>query len=66
MSGSELMTTEEAATRLRASVGTLARWRGEGSGPPYVKLGGRVFYREPDIAVYIDAAVRTKTRELQR
>jgi predicted DNA-binding transcriptional regulator AlpA len=33
---------------------TLARWRHEGYGPRYVKLGRRVFYRSGDIRTWID------------
>lgn len=32
---------------------TLARWRHEGYGPPYVKLGRRVFYRSGDIKNWV-------------
>ncbi|WP_416900270.1 MAG: helix-turn-helix transcriptional regulator [Minwuia sp.] len=33
---------------------TLARWRHEGYGPAYVKLGRRVFYRSGDIRRWIN------------
>lgn len=36
--------TVEAADRLRVSCRTLERWRYEGVGPAYRKLGGRVVY----------------------
>ncbi|QOF71708.1 helix-turn-helix domain-containing protein [Aminobacter sp. SR38] len=58
----ELYTTVEAAALLRASVQTLARWRGDGTGPAYVKRAGRILYRESDIAQYLAKATRTKTR----
>jgi hypothetical protein len=58
----ELMTTVEAAARMRASVPTLARWRCEGNGPTYIKRRGRILYRESDIDPFIDGLTRTKTR----
>jgi len=37
----ELLTVEEAATRLKISKHTLNRWRVTGEGPPFVKYGPR-------------------------
>jgi predicted site-specific integrase-resolvase len=36
-----LLTPRDVAARLAVSLDTLARWRAEGRGPAYVKLGGR-------------------------
>jgi predicted DNA-binding transcriptional regulator AlpA len=38
----ELLTVEEAATRLKISKHTLNRWRVTGEGPPFVKYGPRL------------------------
>ena len=38
----ELLTVEEAATRLKISKHTLNRWRVTGEGPPFVKYGTRL------------------------
>ena len=40
---------------------TLARWRHEGFGPKWVRLGRRVFYRSSDLREWIDAQVRQNT-----
>lgn len=37
------------ANRWGVSEATLERWRSEGIGPRYLKLQGRVMYREKDI-----------------
>ncbi|WP_062114028.1 helix-turn-helix transcriptional regulator [Aureimonas sp. AU40] len=58
----ELLTTQEAAERLRLSVPTLARWRVQGSGPVYIKRGARVFYRPTDLDNFIQASARSQTR----
>lgn len=50
-------TPDEAAKALRTSVRTLERRRLDGSGPPFVKLGGRILYRPEDIDAW--AADRT-------
>jgi hypothetical protein len=38
--------------------GTLANWRSAGKGPPYVKLGGRVYYRRGDLEHWIASNLR--------
>ena len=49
-----LLTPPEASRWLRVAVQTLARWRCEGQGPPFVRLGGnRVFYRRDDLEGYV-------------
>lgn len=64
MSGeSPLLTPKEAAERLRASTPTLARWRGNGSGPLYINRNGRIFYRSSDLDEFERQKVRTKVRE---
>jgi 5-methylcytosine-specific restriction endonuclease McrA len=44
LSTQAIFTTSEAAEFLRTSPATLAQWRSEGRGPPYVYLGSRVRY----------------------
>lgn len=63
MSDEELLTTAEAAKRMRASVPSLARWRGDGTGPRYIKRRGRILYRESDIRAFEEENERVKTRE---
>jgi predicted DNA-binding transcriptional regulator AlpA len=40
------------ADRLGLSVRTLQRWRWQGKGPAYLKLGHRVAYREEDVRAW--------------
>ena len=42
---SPFLTPGEAAAWLRSKERTLERWRGQGTGPPFMRLGRRVFYR---------------------
>jgi hypothetical protein len=42
----------ELATRWRRSPRTLQRWRENGTGPAYVRLGGRVLYRLLDVVLH--------------
>jgi excisionase family DNA binding protein len=59
----KLFIVPEAAEFLRISVSTLERFRQTGEGPPYVKLGGRVLYREQDLEEYIKRHVIRSTAE---
>ena len=40
------------AERWSVTVGHLANQRSEGSGPAYLKLGGRILYRLTDVETY--------------
>jgi len=52
-----LLSPEEAATRLRCSAHTLARWRSEGHGPRWLKLGPkRIAYSISDLEAYVARA----------
>lgn len=58
---SRLATVREAASYLRRSPTTLARWRREGTGPAYLGGGSQgqtVYYRWSDLDAYVDASVR--------
>lgn len=46
------LTEHELAERLRLSVRTLQRWRWQGKGPAYLKLGRRVVYRLADVEAW--------------
>jgi excisionase family DNA binding protein len=45
----EYLTEAEVAELLKVSVGTLRRWRREGTGPPSLRLGRGVRYRRRDV-----------------
>lgn len=51
-----LLTLPEAAERLRKSPAQMRWMRHQGAGPRSAKIGGRVMYRESDIADYINQA----------
>ena len=51
----------EAADYYDVSEKTMDGWRVRGVGPRYVKLGGRVFYRQEDLDAHIEASLRTST-----
>jgi predicted site-specific integrase-resolvase len=52
---------EDAAKALNVSVRTLQRWRVEGRGPAFVKLGKRVGYLESRLRAYVESCVRQST-----
>ena len=53
------MSRENAAKYLGLSAKTLAMWKLSGKGPPWVKVGGRIFYFRTDLDTFIrrDAAL---------
>jgi len=55
------MTTQEAARYLGCSPQTLARWRVEGTGPMYFKIGGLVRYDAGDLQEFRAARHRRST-----
>jgi len=59
-----LLDQEKAAALLGGlSVRTLERWRLEGCGPRFVRVGRRVMYRPADLGAFIERHARTSTRE---
>ncbi|WP_245243166.1 helix-turn-helix domain-containing protein [Pararhodobacter sp. SW119] len=54
----------ELAKRWKISHRTLERWRSAGSGPAYLKLGGRVLYRLVDVDAFELAQRRLQARAL--
>jgi hypothetical protein len=57
--GETLLTTQEVATYLRVTSQTLTKWRKEGDGPQFIRLGegqrGRIVYRWSDLVAWLDA-----------
>ncbi len=53
-----LLDTNQAALRLGLARATLAKYRVVGGGPPFVKLGAKVLYPEPDLAAWLAAKPR--------
>jgi hypothetical protein len=58
---SSFLTPDDLAIRYRIPKPTAAKWRWNGSGPTFVKLGSRVLYREADVESWISANERTST-----
>lgn len=46
------LSQRELAERWRVSPRTLERWRRDRSGPPWLRLGGRVVYRLEDVLAF--------------
>jgi excisionase family DNA binding protein len=57
------LTTEKLAEFLNISVQTLNKWRWEGKGPRFVKLGSRVVYDQADVEAYMAQQVRRSTTD---
>lgn len=55
---------KQLATRWNVSEATLERWRSEGLGPKFLKLCGRVLYRQVDIEAYEESCRQVSTSQL--
>jgi hypothetical protein len=55
---SVLLTTVETADWLRLKKHTLENMRWQGTGPPFRKIGGRVFYHVDDLNQWLDQSRR--------
>ena len=42
---------------------TLQKWRVEGRGPRFLKVGRRVFYRRSDIEAWLESCLRSSTSD---
>ena len=58
-----LVKERDAAELLGVSVRTLQKWRLQGDGPRFVKLGHAVRYDGQDLEAYIESSRRTSTSE---
>ena len=56
----------EVARRLRISPLTLEGWRWRGTGPLFVKAGGRVLYRLQDVEAFEAEQLRQRTPRRRR
>jgi excisionase family DNA binding protein len=56
-----LLTEGEAASLLRVSLTSVRRWRREGRGPVFRKLGRSVRYRRDDLTDFVVSARRMST-----
>ena len=61
----KLFTEKEVADQYPVTVNFLRNSRFTGKGFPFVKIGGRVFYREEDIEIYIKEHIFNSTLEYQ-
>jgi predicted site-specific integrase-resolvase len=55
------LTQHELARRWALSPRTLERWRWTGEGPRFLKLNGKIAYREADVQAFEDDRVKDKT-----
>jgi len=53
------VTESDLAQRWHKSVRTLKRWRAEGYGPAYLRIGGTVLYRLSDVTAFEDRVRQT-------
>lgn len=59
-----LLDPRQAAEMIGVSPASLARWRVQGDGPPYLKLGGSVRYRLSSVEQWLTASERRSTADV--
>lgn len=59
----QLFTPKEAAEMLCVSDLTLRKWRWEGKGPQFVKIGRKVAYRPVDLDAWVQSQLRISTSD---
>ena len=59
-----LYTAKQAAEMLCLSDLTLRKWRWEGQGPRFVKMGRKVLYREIDLYDFVESQLRVSTSDM--
>ncbi len=59
----KMFTETEAAPEVRLAASTLQKLRVTGGGPPYVKLGRAVRYRESDLRDWVEARLTRSTSD---
>lgn len=64
MTTRQIMNPQTAAEYIGVAKHTLARWRTEGGGPPFLKLGAPVRYDVADLDAWIDARRRRSTSDV--
>lgn len=47
--------TAETAKYIHKDRRTLIRWRGEGTGPPFIKAGHHVLYKKEDVDAWLES-----------
>jgi excisionase family DNA binding protein len=54
-----LLTDDEVAERLRIGARTLEKWRGQGGGPRFIRVGRRPLYKSSDVDAWLERQART-------
>lgn len=59
------MTPQDVSARYEGRIGvrTLANWRSQGSGPPFVKIGGAILYKTDDLTAWEQANTVSSTSQ---
>jgi hypothetical protein len=60
----QLLTAREASYFLRRSVGTLKRWRQNGTGPEFIAIEGRISYRLSVLLEFLDRHTQKNLSEI--
>ncbi len=51
------LTTAELSQLLKTPASTLRYWRTQGEGPPWLKVGNRILYRDVDVHAWAESRI---------
>jgi len=63
ISVTDVLTELEAARRLGVSLSGLRKWRNDGTGPRFVRLGRLIRYRAPDLESWLSDRIVSRDTE---
>jgi len=61
-----MVRTEQAAKILDVTKSTLESWRCRGGGPPFIKYGRAIRYRESDLQTFIESRLQRNTSDCEK
>ena len=59
----ELVTQQQLANELQVSIRTLERWRKDGTGPAFIRVGRSLRYRRSDIDAWLTQQRRSRSEQ---
>jgi predicted DNA-binding transcriptional regulator AlpA len=60
----EILTPKQVSEELKIPMGSLEQHRYRGTGPKFIKIGARVFYRRSDLRTYLDERTAQRTGDV--
>lgn len=60
------LTRAELAAQLRLAVDTLAKWASAGTGPKFIRIGSRTYYRRESVREWLDTLEKDQNGRMSK